>query len=316
MNIRLGYVANALRLEKSTPSGTVTYKTVCKLTDYTDQIGLLTRVARKNLENTLRILQDNSFDRIQVYRFTSKLVPLCTHPDFSNWDYCSDLAAEFGKVGDFVKENRMRVSLHPDHFTLLNSPEPEVITASLRDLDYHTHILEAMGLDFSAKMVIHVGGKYQDRQQAIHRFREQFFRLPDRIKQRLTLENDDRCFTAAEVLKLTQELQIPMVLDIHHHQILNNGEALEAILPEVFATWKEIPPKVHISSPRDAKNPRYHADFVSVATVENFIRLTESLGRDFDIMLEAKQKDLALLKLVEELRERGFELPDNGRIIL
>lgn len=316
MLIRLGYVANALRLEKSTPSGAVTYKTVSKLTDYSDKIGLLTRVARKNLENTLRILQDNSFDGIRVYRFTSKLVPLCTHPDFSGWDYRAELAAEFKKVGEFVRENRMRVSLHPDHFTLLNSPEPEVITASLRDLDYHTNILEAMGLDNTAKLVIHVGGKYQNRQQAIRRFREQFSRLPDRIKQRITLENDDRCFTAAEVLQLAKELQIPMVLDIHHHQILNNGETLEALLPEVFATWNDLPPKVHISSPRDTKNPRYHADFVSVATVIDFIRLTEKIGQDFDIMLEAKQKDLALFKLVEELREYGFNLPDPGRIVL
>ncbi|HEY8464981.1 MAG TPA: UV DNA damage repair endonuclease UvsE [Bacillota bacterium] len=316
MIIRLGYVANALRLEKATPSGTVTYKAISKIPAYQDRVSRLTRIALKNLENTLRILKANSFDKIQVYRFTSKLVPLVTHPAFCSWDFRSDLSEAFQRVGDFVKENRMRVSLHPDHFTLLNSPTPEVLQAALRDLDYHTDLLEAMGLDNSAKLVIHVGGRYHDRNQALARFKEQFSRLPQRIKDRLTLENDDRCFTAAEVLQLTKEIGIPMVLDIHHHQILNNGEPLAKLLPEVFATWKGLPPKVHISSPRDENNPRYHADFICATTVANLIRLTQNLGQNFDIMIEAKKKDLALFKLGDDLRQRGFNLPDPGRISL
>lgn len=316
MMIRLGYVANALRLEHSTPSGTVTCKTIRKIPDYTDQLGLLTRTGAKNLGNSLRILRANVSDGIQVYRMTSKLIPLCTHPDFHSWDYRSALAETFKQLGDFIKENQLRVSMHPDHFTLLNSPNPQVLQASLCDLDYHVTVLEAMELDATAKLVIHVGGKYQDRDQALQRFIDQFHRLPERIKNRLTLENDDRCFTAAEVLRLTQGLGIPMVLDVHHHQLLNHGENLAAMLPEIFATWKGCPPKVHLSSPRDAKNPRYHADFINPDTVEDLLRLAGPCRQDFDIMLEAKQKDLALLKLGEQLRARGYHLPDHGRILL
>jgi UV DNA damage endonuclease len=316
MIIRLGYVANALRITDCTPSGTVTYKTISKIPDYQDRIGLLTRVARRNLQNTLRILKANFFDEISVYRFTSKLIPLATHPDFLSWDYQADLSAEFKEIGDFVKEAGMRVSLHPDHFTLLNSPEPAVQTASVRDLEHHVNLLEAMGLDSAAKLVIHVGGKYDDRRKALQRFKTQFTLLPQRIKERLTLENDDRCFSAAEVLRLTQEFSIPMVFDLHHHLILNQGENFAVLLPEIFATWGERTPKVHVSSPKDEKNARYHADFIAADVVAGFIREAQTLNRNFDIMVEAKQKDLALLKLAADLEQSGFNLRNHGEIRL
>jgi UV DNA damage endonuclease len=316
MRVRLGYVANALRLENATPSGTVTYKNIGKVSGYSSQIARLTRVAQKNLANTLRILKANYFDQIPVYRFSSKLVPLCTHPEFLNWDYTLDLKPDFKAVGAFVKENRMRVSLHPDHFTLLNSPKPEVFLAALRDLDYHVSMLEAMELDETAKLVIHVGGKYQNSQRALARFKTNFALLPSRIKNRLTIENDDRCFSAAEVLQLARDLSVPMVLDLHHHQLLNQGEVLSELLPLVFATWKDLPPKVHLSSPRDQKNPRYHADFVAVELVMAFLDQAKKLQMDLDIMLEAKQKDLALLKLADELQGHGFNLVGAGTILI
>jgi UV DNA damage endonuclease len=312
MIVRFGYVANALRLEKATSFSTVTYQNIIKIDNYREQINCLTRVARRNLANTLRILRANCCDRIQVYRLSSKLIPLCTHPAFQNWDYVRDLKEDFQVIGAFIRENRLRVSLHPNHFTLLNSPKPEVLDASLRDLDYHVTMLETMGLSETAKLVIHVGGKYQDRRQALARFKSNFAVLPTRIKIRLTLENDDRCFTAAEVLQLSQELGIPMVLDLHHHCLLNNNETLEQLLPAVCTTWTDLPPKFHLSSPRDTKNPRYHADYINVDRVREFLKIAQKLQRNVDLMIEAKRKDLALLKLTADLRSQGFNLSGAG----
>lgn len=316
MRIRLGYVAMSLRLIDSSPSKTVTLKNINKIPDCQDQLNRLTRIAQENLGNTLRILKANFYDGIMFYRFTSRLIPLCTHPQFQAWNYRENLEEEFKVIGDFVKEHKMRVGLHPDHFTLLNSPNPEVQESSRRDLDYHLNILEAMGLGTEFKLVIHVGGKYQNRDLALKRFKEQFRALPEKIRQRLILENDDRCFTAAEVLRLSKEVGAPMVLDLHHHQILNDGEDLTALLPEIFATWGDGTPKVHLSSPRSEQDRRSHADYVATATAIEFIKSTRKLERDFDMMLEAKQKDLALLKLAQELKEQGFNLPTNGEIIL
>lgn len=316
MRIRLGYVAMALRLKDCSPSKTVTLKNLNKIPDYQDQVGRLARIARENLANTLRILKANYYDGIKFYRFTSRLIPLCTHPQFLEWNYRAELADEFKAIGDFVTEHGMRVGLHPDHFTLLNSPHPEVQQSSRRDLNYHLNMLEAMGLGAAAKLVIHVGGKYQDRSSALERFKTQFQALPEKIRQRLILENDDRCYTATEVLRLAEEIGVPMVLDLHHHQILNHGENLADLLPEIFATWGSDTPKVHLSSPRSEKDPRSHADYIATDTAVAFLNLAREINRDFDIMLEAKQKDLALLKLAADLKELGFKLPTNGEIII
>lgn len=316
MRIRLGYVAIALRLKDCSPSKTVTLKNINKIPDYRDQLNRLTRISRENLVNTLRILKANYYDGIMFYRFTSRLVPLCTHPQFMDWNYRGALTEEFKAIGAFVKEHGIRVGLHPDHFTLLNSPKPEVQESSRRDLNYHADIIEAMGLGISAKLIIHVGGKYQDRDLALERFKVQFRTLPEKIRERLILENDDRCYTAAEVLKLAKEVRVPMVLDLHHHQILNNGEDLAALLPEIFATWGKETPKIHLSSPRSDKDCRSHADYVETETMIESLNFLRKQNRDFDIMLEAKQKDLALLKLAQDLKEKGYNLPTNGEIII
>jgi UV DNA damage endonuclease len=291
-------------------------KNINQVANYTDQLNRLIRVARENLANTLRILKANYYDQISVYRFTSKLIPLCTHPQFRAWDYIADLRDELEQIGAFVQEHQMRVSLHPDHFTVLNSPKPEVQQASRCDLDYHRRVLEAMKLGPKAKMVLHVGGKYKDKTLAIEKFKTQFTALPPELKSRIVLENDDRCFSASEVLQLAQEISVPMVLDILHHQLLNKGEALSDLLPQIFSTWGNELPKVHISSPRTSKEPRSHADFIEVETAIDFLKMAQSLKTDFDLMIEAKQKDLALLKLGKDLVEHGFNLPSAGEIEL
>ena len=316
MKIRLGYVANALRLENCSPSRTITLRNINKIEGYDNRINRLTRIARENLANTLRILKANLYDGIRVYRFTSNLVPLCTHPQFQLWDYRADLADGFREIGDFVRTHEMRVSLHPDHFTLLNSPKPEVYEASCRDLAYHARVLEAMNLGPDTKMVMHVGGKYEDKSLALDRFKEQFQRLPANIKNRLVLENDDRCFTARDVLNLTREIGIPMVLDIHHHQILNHNDDLALMLPDILYSWDDVPPKIHISSPKSSQEPRRHADFIEVDTAVVFINFIKRFDLDFDLMIEAKQKDLALLKLGRELTAKGFRMPTPGTIEL
>ncbi|HEX3044812.1 MAG TPA: UV damage endonuclease UvsE, partial [Bacillota bacterium] len=91
MKIRLGYVAIALRLENCSPSKTVTLKNLNRIEGHSNQINRLSRIARENLTNTLRILKANAYDQIEVYRFTSRLIPLCTHPQFLDWDYIADL---------------------------------------------------------------------------------------------------------------------------------------------------------------------------------------------------------------------------------
>lgn len=316
MLVRLGYVAMTMNLKDCSPSGTVTVKTLSNLPDEETRLYRLRKITKENLKNTLRILRYNKAYNINVYRLTSKLVPLATHPAAEGWDYAREFKDEFREIGDFVKENDFRVSAHPDHYTVINTNSDRVWEASIKDLDYHVRLFEAMGLeDFKYKLVLHIGGVYGDKQSSIERFIASFRKLPERIAKRLVLENDDKTYTALEVLNICKELKVPMVVDVHHHNCINNGEELKKLLPEIFSTWDNeyFVPKVHFSSPKSSNEFRSHAEDINVDEFYEFLKASANTGRDFDVMLEAKNKDTALFNLSRGLKTlEGIKWIDEG----
>lgn len=305
MKVRFGYVAMSVVLENASPSRTVTVKTYNRLAEKDPAAALskVRRAASENLGNSLRILKYNRAYGVQIYRFSSKIIPLATHPLLSGWNYAGDLINQMQAIGDFVKENEIRVTFHPDHYTLINSPRKEVFISSLADLGHHCKVFEAMGLDEGAKLIIHAGGGYKDKSRSLEKFRENWGNLPVHIARRITLENDDRTFSAGEVLCLCHELSLPMVFDIHHHKCNNEGEDLKEILPSIFSTWSGagLPPKVHISSPKSPADLRSHHDFINPGDLYPFLLLARELSGAIDVMVEAKQKDRAMFLLVKEL---------------
>lgn len=305
LKIRLGYVAIALNVNEGSPNKTVTFKQYSQLPDDETKLYKLKSLTKQNLETTKRILIYNRAYNIMLYRFTSKLVPLATHPDSLDWNYISEFDELYKDIGSYILENNLRVSAHPDHFTLINTPREDILQASLKDLEYHVKIFEAMKLDEKdAKLVLHVGGTYGNKKTAAERFIRNFQLMDKRYQNRIILENDDKSFTAKEVLDICQNLSIPMVLDIHHHWCNNNAENLAEILPYIFQTWanEKHPPKIHASSPKDQKNIRAHADYVDKSFLMDFIGIARKYSYDFDIMIEAKKKDLALFKLIDDLK--------------
>jgi len=119
------------------------------------------------------------------------------------------------------------------------------------------------------------------------------------VQKRLVLENDDTSYSIGAVLEICQELEIPMVLDVHHHNCYNQGEDLGDYLEDIFATWSDRTPKIHFSSPRSKKHPKRHADYINPDAFQKFLDLASNY--EFDVMIEAKMKDKALFKLREEL---------------
>ena len=196
MRVRFGFVAMSVLLENASPSGTVTYKSFEKLAQQDPEAALnkTRRLASQNLQNTLRILRHCIAHDILVFRFTSKLYPLVTHGSVPDWDYLGETRKQLQEIGSNVKEHQMRVTFHPDHFTLLNSPRKEVLLASLLDLEHHCRIFEAMELDPRARLIIHIGGGYKDKEQSLARFAANWERVPEFITSRLTLENDDKTY--------------------------------------------------------------------------------------------------------------------------
>lgn len=328
MIVRFGYVAMSVAVKNASPSKTMTAANFEKLQDREAAIRKLERIAAENLHNSLRLLRHNRAHDIRLYRFSSKLIPLYGHGLLKDWDPFPALAESFSALGNYVRQHRMRTGFHPEHFTVLSSPRMEVLAASIADLRRHVGMLEAMGLDENAKCNIHIGGTYGSKEKALERFIQQFGRLDSGIQRRLTLENDDKTYTAKETLEVSETLGIPMVLDLHHHWVNNGGETAAELWPRIRKTWEHagaqteesiglpfLPPKIHVSSPKSDKDPRAHADYVEIGPLLDFLRRIADSTPYADVIIEAKMKDGALFRLMQQLpKQEGVKALDQASV--
>lgn len=317
MRIRFGFVSHALSIYEATPSRTMTFKRYSELADNVrkEQLKALTLT---NLRNTKRALMFCIAAEIPLYRFSSSLVPLATHPEV-NWDYLSPFKREWRELGELVKKFRLRVSFHPGQYTLFTSTEQKIIDNTQTDLTYHYQMLEAMGLEKEGFINIHVGGAYGNKAKAVERFHQNFAKLDAAIKGRMTIENDDKTYTGEEALVIAEAENIPLMFD-YHHELANRSEVpYETFLQRALSTWSEtgFPPKVHLSSPKSDKQYRNHADFVDVDYALPFLKACKKETDVLDVMIEAKQKDRAALQFIEEITKiRGIKRIAGGIIEL
>jgi UV DNA damage endonuclease len=303
MRVRLGYVAIALNLPKVTSSSSVTYTNYEKLSSNEQKLNKLKQVTLSNLDDLYKILKYNVEHEIHFYRITSALIPLATHPLVSNWDYRKIFKKDFENISRFLKQSNMRVDTHPDQFNVLNSLKEEVIQSSIRNLWHHVELFQDLNYAYG-KMVLHIGSAQGGKEDSINRFINTFKNLPADISSRLILENDDKTFTSSEVLFICKELSTPMVFDVHHHMCNNAGETIESLISDIFSTWNNqpLPAKFHFSTPRETEKDRKHADFINAKDFVNFIEICKPVNKDFDIMLEAKNKDQALFQLIKDIK--------------
>ncbi|MGE6754879.1 UV DNA damage repair endonuclease UvsE [Rossellomorea sp. NPDC071047] len=315
MKVRLGFVANSLSLWDASPAKTMTYKRYTELPKE-ERMDRLKEVTRLNLAHTKRILYLCAAHEIELYRLSSSLVPLATHPEVE-WDFHSPFKDEWKELGDLIKNFGIRASFHPNQFTLFTSPKQHVTDNAVKDMVYHYRMLEYMGIEDSSVINIHIGGSYGDKEETLVRFHENLKSLPTDVKEIMTLENDDKTYTVEETLGVCLKENIPMVLDIHHHEANLSEKPLEDYLEPIFATWnkRDLVPKIHISSPKSEKAFRSHADLVDAGFVEGFFRTLKAFDQDVDFMIEAKHKDLAMLKLIEDLSSiRGVKRISGGAL--
>ena len=150
---------------------------------------------KNNLNHLSKILKFNLNNNILFFRLSSGIIPFASHPICNiDWDYI--FKTELNEIGKFIKKNNMRISMHPDQFVILNSKNEKIIENSVRELQYHSKVLESMNLTHSAKIQIHIGGVYEDKRTSKERFIKTFMKLEENLKKRIIIENDDRiiCF--------------------------------------------------------------------------------------------------------------------------
>jgi len=263
-----------------------------------------------NTRDIVKMLRWNEKYGIRFMRLSSEMFPFASHAEhgYKLEPFAAEALAEAGKVAGQLGH---RLTTHPGQFTQLGSPRKEVITAAIRDLEYHAEMLSLLKLpeqqDRDAVMILHMGGTYGDKEATLDRFRENYKTVSQNVKNRLVLENDDVSWTVHDLLPICEELNIPMVLDYHHHNILFDDSVREGTLDiiglydRIAKTWtrKNIRQKMHYSEQTSsAITPRERRKHSAR------VRTLPPCPNDMDLMIEAKDKEQAVFELM-----RTFKLP-------
>ena len=293
MNYNLGYACINTSLRKNDIFMSRTCRLETMLTkghDYVKDLSI------KNLLDLKLILQFNVYNNIYLFRLSSEIFPFASHIEYGyDISYAKDLLKE---IGEYAKIHNIRLTFHPGQYNVLSSINPTIIENTVRNLTLHAQILDFMELDKNSIMVVHGGGTYSNKKQAIQTIKNNIKNLPNFVKNRLVLENCEMSYCVEDLLPISKELMIPIVVDFHHDEIYPSSKNIQFYLEEIFEVWDQrgIKPKVHISNSvpgikeTDSKTKRRkHGDLI--------YRLHSgllSIKRPVDVMIEAKYKELAL----------------------
>jgi UV DNA damage endonuclease len=297
--MRLGYCCINLSLKDQ---GVTTNRGMIRKTFDEKGLEYVSELAKQNLADLLTILKWNSLNQINVYRMSSDLFPWMSEYRFKDLPEYSEILKLAKKVGEFAKDNNIRLSFHPGQFDVLASPNPLVVDKTIYDLDQHARIMDMIGLpqDYRSPINIHVGGSYGNKQTALERFCDNFKRLAPSTQSRLVVENDDKA-TQYGVLDLFEgvynQVGCPITFDHFHHRFCTNEISAEEAALLAASTWGDITPLQHFSSSKALYEDssvinRSHADYI--------YDIIPDYGISADIEIEAKAKDLALFQYISQ----------------
>ena len=273
-----------------------------KKTFDTKGLPYVSELAILNLEDTLKILDWNIRKKILVYRLSSDSFPWFTHYRFEDLPNFKKIQTLLTRIGNKVKDNGLRVSLHPSPFNILGSENPDVVTKTIDELNKHSHILDMMGLEQSTfyPVNIHIGTTKPTHEEACKKFCDNFQLLSDSCKVRLTVENDDspNQYSVKMLYDLVHsKIGIPIVFDQHHFLYGLQDQTLEEALRLALSTW-QTRPLTHMSSSKKIEDE----SAVAIAHADYIYEQIQTFGLDFDIEIEAKAKDMAVLKYRKDFK--------------
>ena len=293
---RLGYACVCLSLEDATLRGTILRNAS------PERLRALIAV---NLVTLRRVLQFNLEHGVRLFRISSEVIPFGSHP-VNNVAWWREFRQPLRDIARLIRDSDARVSMHPGQYTVLSSTDPRIVAAARQDLIYHARFLESLEVDTPHKVVIHVGGAYGDKPAALRRWVDAVGDLPESVRTRIVLENDERLFGMDAVLAAASAAHVPVVMDVFHHRVYSGptGDAhLGEMLRRAAGTWRpdrDGVPKIHYSSQAPGQRPGAHAEYVDADEFARSLALVPP-ELELDCMLEAKAKDRALFRLRESL---------------
>lgn len=265
------------------------------------------------IEHNLKVLESTIDYNIRhfnkMFRVSSSLIPFGSS-DLNTLDWENHFSSTLERIKDKIKNNDIRISMHPGQYTVLNSPSEEVVENSIKDLEYHTKVIRLLAPYDNSKIIIHVGGIYNDKDTAIKRFVDVYNnRLSSEIKRYLVIENDDRLYTVEDALNIHSHTSVPVVFDNLHHSINPSLSdlSISGIITRVVNTWKDVRPKFHYSQQHPTKRVGAHSDTIDM---NEFIKDYHEIyaDHDVDIMLEVKDKNRSFIKINQYFNPSQKEL--------
>lgn len=255
------------------------------------------KITNKNLDALEAMLDYNIKNKIQLYRISSDIVPFATH-EINKLNWKSEFKGRFEEIGRKITQNSIKVSVHPGQYSVLNSPNERVVQNTIKDLIYHCEMLELLNQSNKSKIVLHIGGVYKDKTQAINRFIANFEKLPSNVKGRLIIENDDKNFNISEVLDISKQISIPVVFDNLHNELNPADDKKdEAVWIHLAGkTWLDEGgvQKIHYSQQKEGGLKGAHSETIHI---DSFLKFYEKIkDKNLDIMFEVKDKNLSAIK--------------------
>ena len=250
-----------------------------------------------------KIMDWNILNGYNFFRITSGLAPWKSEYEWTDLKDLKRIQMYLHSAGVKAKTHNLRITSHPGPFNVLTSPHPHVVDNCIKDLTMHGDVFDMLGLSRTPynKINIHIGGAYGDKESAMERFCVNFERLPDSVKSRLTVENDDKAsmYSVKDLYEgVYKRIGIPIVFDYHHHKFCTGDLSEQQALEMAISTWPDdITPATHYSeSRRDEQKDetirvQAHSDYV--------YDKIETYGNEIDVMVEAKHKELAVQKYKE-----------------
>jgi len=281
-----------------------TNRTMIKKTFDAKGIHYASELTLSNITDLMEIVKWNEENGIKFFRMSSEMFPWASHYNIDDMPHIQEISKKLKEVGDFAKEHNHRLTFHPGPFNKLASPKENVVKNTIIDLEIHGKIMDLMGLPRThwAKINIHVGAAYGDKPTALATFCKNVERLSPAVRTRLTVENDDKAslYSTKELYEeVYKQTGIPVVFDYHHHKFCTGGQTEKEALELACSTWGDIIPVVHYSeSAREEQNnskikEQKHSDLI--------YNKINTYNNNINIMVEAKRKELAVLKYKKEV---------------
>ena len=303
---QIGYACINMELSQQKPK-IYTGRSMIKRTFQARGIKYASQLGLDNTKDLYKIIKWNNENGFKFFRITSNLFPWCSEYKLQDMPDYREIKMILREIGKYVKANDMRITSHPGPFNVLTSPREQVVQNCVKDLSIHGEVFDMMGLSRTPynKINIHIGGAYGDKTAAMKRFCENFHLLPNSVKSRLTVENDDKAsmYSVKDLYDgVYKVIGIPIVFDYHHHKFCTGDLSERQALEMAISTWGDIIPVVHYSESRSKEHndttirEQAHSDYIY-----DYI---DTYGNVVDVMVEAKAKELAVLRY-KELHNKG-----------